>query len=76
MADGSIWGEMPHLALGAQTGGRRRLGNEAESLEVRLQISAELHLHRLHPLVRWVHRFSCRPVGEEEQEEGNDRCNQ
>lgn len=55
---------IPHLAQGAQTGGRRRLGEEAETLEVRLQVSAELHLHWLHPLVCWVHRFSCRPAGQ------------
>lgn len=50
----------PHLA---QTGGGRRLGQEAETPQVRLEVSAELHLHWLHPLVYWVQRSSCRPVG-------------
>ncbi|TNN48903.1 hypothetical protein EYF80_040885 [Liparis tanakae] len=45
------------------TGGRQRLGKEAEALEVRLQVPAELHLHRLHPLLYWVHHLSYRPMG-------------
>lgn len=56
------WAREPHLAGGAQTGGRWCLGKEAETLQVRLQISAELHLHWFHPLVHWVHRSSCRTV--------------
>lgn len=58
---------VPHLLLRAQTGGRRRPGEEAETLEVRLQIPAELRLHGLHPLVHWVHRHGNRPDGEGEK---------
>lgn len=54
----------PHLARGALTRGRRHLGEEAETLQVRLQISVELHVRWLHPLVYWVHHSSRRhPVG-------------
>lgn len=39
-----------------------RLGKQAKTLKVRLEVSAEFHLHGLHPLVRWVHGFGCWPV--------------
>lgn len=55
-----------HLPRGAQTGGGRRLRKEAETQQVRLQVPAEPHLHRLHPLVHGVHRTASQPGGETE----------
>lgn len=52
-----------HLARFAQTG-RWRRRKEAQTLEVRLQVSVQLHLHRLHLVVSWVQRFSRQPAGE------------
>lgn len=60
---------LTHLAGGAQATCGRRLGEEAETLQVRLQVSAELHLHRLHSLVHWVHGFSYWPVREKKRKE-------
>lgn len=57
-----------HLASVAQASSRWRLGKKTKALKIRVQVSAHLHLDRLHPLVRWVHGFSYRPAGQMERD--------